>query len=123
MIAAVYARKSTDQNGVADEERSVTRQVENARAYAESKGWTVADEHVYVDDGISGAEFANRPAFLRLMTALKPNNPRQRSLRRRHPTFLLTARSLAIGGEIALRSRAGDRGVGSRARPSTVSQP
>jgi DNA invertase Pin-like site-specific DNA recombinase len=25
-----------------------------------------------VDDGISGAEFANRPGFLRLMNALKP---------------------------------------------------
>ena len=39
--------------------------------YAERKGWTVADEHVYVDDGISGAEFANRPGFFRLMNALK----------------------------------------------------
>jgi DNA invertase Pin-like site-specific DNA recombinase len=27
---------------------------------------------VYVDDGISGAEFANRPGFLRLMNSLKP---------------------------------------------------
>ena len=27
---------------------------------------------MYVDDGISGAEFANRPGFLRLMNALKP---------------------------------------------------
>jgi len=53
MIAAVYARKSTDQN-IADEEKSVTRQVEHARAYAKRKGWTVADEHVYADDGISG---------------------------------------------------------------------
>ena len=33
------------------------------------------DEHVYVDDGISGAEFANRPGFLRLMNALKPRAP------------------------------------------------
>ena len=30
------------------------------------------EAHVYVDDGISGAEFANRPGFLRLMNALKP---------------------------------------------------
>ena len=37
MIAAVYARKSTGQNGVADEVKSVTRQVEHARAYAEQK--------------------------------------------------------------------------------------
>ena len=35
------------------------------------------DEHVYVDDGISGAEFANRPGFLRLMNALKPRAPFQ----------------------------------------------
>jgi DNA invertase Pin-like site-specific DNA recombinase len=32
----------------------------------------MADEHVYIDDGISGAEFANRPGFVRLMNALKP---------------------------------------------------
>lgn len=32
MIAAIYARKSTDQSGVADEARSVTRQIEHARA-------------------------------------------------------------------------------------------
>ena len=42
------------------------------RLYPARKGWTVADEHLYVDDGISGAEFANRPGFLRLMNALKP---------------------------------------------------
>ncbi len=77
MIAAIYARKSTEQNGVADEARSVTRQVEQASAYAARKGWTVADEHVYVDDGISGAEFAKRPGFLRLMNALKPRPPFQ----------------------------------------------
>src|SRR6188508_231243 len=72
MNAAIYARKSTDQSGVADDQKSVARQVEHARAYATRKGWTVVDEHVYVDDGISGAEFANRPGFLRLMNALKP---------------------------------------------------
>ena len=27
MMAAIYARKSTDQNGVGEEEKSVTRQV------------------------------------------------------------------------------------------------
>lgn len=27
---------------------------------------------MFVDDGISGAEFANRPGFLRLMNALEP---------------------------------------------------
>ena len=75
MTAAVYARKSTDQNGVADAARSVTRQIDHAKAYAKRKGWTVADAQIYVDDGISGAEFATRPGFLRLMNALKPRPP------------------------------------------------
>ena len=77
MIAAIYARKSTEQNGVADEAKSVTRQIEHASAYATRKGWTVAEAHVYVDDGISGAEFAGRPGFVRLMAALKPRAPFQ----------------------------------------------
>ena len=62
MIAAIYARKSTEQNGVPDEEKSVTRQVGHAKTYAVKKGWVVADEHLYQDDGISGAEFVKRPA-------------------------------------------------------------
>jgi len=70
VIAAVYARKSNDQD-VAAETKSVARQVEHARAYAARKGWVVSDEFVFVDDGISGAEFANRPGFVRLMAAVK----------------------------------------------------
>src|SRR5574337_814327 len=75
MIAAIYARKSTDQNGVADEAKSVTRQIEHARAYAEQKGWTVAEEHIYADDGISGAEFEHRPGLQRLLSTLQPRPP------------------------------------------------
>jgi site-specific DNA recombinase len=77
MNAAVYARKSTEQTGVAAEARSVTRQIENAKAYAKTKGWTISDEHIYADDGVSGAEFVKRPGFLRLMNALKPRPPFQ----------------------------------------------
>lgn len=77
MLAAIYARKSTEQNGVTDEAKSVTRQVDHARAYAEKKGWAVAEEHVYVDDGISGAEFERRPGLVRLMATLKPRPPFQ----------------------------------------------
>ena len=40
MIAAVYARRSTDQN-LPDAEKSVARQVEHSTAYATRKGWTV----------------------------------------------------------------------------------
>src|SRR5262249_12541000 len=75
--AAVYARKSNEQNGISDEAKSVARQIEHARAFAARKGWTVAEEHIYSDDGISGAEFAKRPGFLRLMNTLKPRAPFQ----------------------------------------------
>lgn len=72
MIAAIYARKSTEQYSVADGQKSIARKVDHAQAFAASKGWTVDDAFVFVDDGMSGAEFANRPGFLRLMNALKP---------------------------------------------------
>ncbi len=72
MIAAIYARKSTEQTGVSDDQKSVTRQVEHAKDYAKRKGWRVAEEHIYSDDGISGAEFAKRPGLVRLLAALKP---------------------------------------------------
>lgn len=72
MIAAIYARKSTEQNGVNEEDKSVTRQIDHAKAYAEKKGWTVSPESIYADDGISGAEFVKRLGFLRLMNSLRP---------------------------------------------------
>lgn len=75
MITAVYARKSTEQGGVADEAKSVTRQIEHATAYAAAKGWTVEPAHVYVDDGISGAEFVNRPGLAALLAVLSPRPP------------------------------------------------
>lgn len=74
MTAAIYARKSTDDN-VADEQKSTARQVDHARAYAARKGWTVDAGHVFEDDGISGAEFAKRPGYLRLMNALGKRAP------------------------------------------------
>jgi site-specific DNA recombinase len=67
MIAAIYARKSTEQTGTAEEAKSVTRQIDHVRAYAATKGWAVAEARVYVDDGISDAEFAKRPGLVRLI--------------------------------------------------------
>ena len=70
MIVAIYARKSNAQD-VADDQRSVARQVEHARQFAARKGWAVDEACVFVDDDISGATF-DRPGFLRLLAALKP---------------------------------------------------
>ncbi len=71
MKAAIYARKSTDEGDRNDDNRSVTRQIERARSYATARGWSVAEGHVFTDDGISGGEFINRPGFSRLMDAAK----------------------------------------------------
>ena len=65
--AAIYARKSNEQNDVAEEQKSVNRQIDDARAFILAKGWTLAEGQVYSDDGVSGALFTNRPAFQRLM--------------------------------------------------------
>ena len=78
MIAAVYCRKSQEQNGIADEAKSVARQLDHACAYAAGKGWTVDPVHVYTDDKISGALFgASRPGLARLLAALTPRPPFQ----------------------------------------------
>jgi DNA invertase Pin-like site-specific DNA recombinase len=39
------------------------------------RGWTVADEHVFSDDGISGGEFVKRPGPVRLISRLTPRAP------------------------------------------------
>lgn len=75
MIAAIYARKSQPQPGVTEEAKSCTRQIEHAKAYAARKGWTVAEEHIYIDDDISGAEFARRPGYMRLLGTLGKRAP------------------------------------------------
>jgi len=63
MPCAIYASKSTKQDGVNDEDKSFTRQIEHARSYPEKKGWKVADEHTYSHDGISGSEGAVRYGY------------------------------------------------------------
>ena len=68
MNAAVYARKSNAQD-VAEDLKSTARQIEAARAFAASKGWTVS--RVFEDDAISGG-IADRPAVLALKAALIP---------------------------------------------------
>jgi DNA invertase Pin-like site-specific DNA recombinase len=64
--AAIYARKSTKVEGAI----SVTRQIEHARKLIGTKGWSLAEEHIFAkDDGISGAEFQDREDLLRMLIA------------------------------------------------------
>ena len=77
MIAAIYARKSTDQNGVAgrgEVRHPPDRACEGLRG---DEGLDRGTTDVYSDDGISGAEFVEAPRFPRLMNALKPQPPFQ----------------------------------------------
>src|SRR5215470_11985666 len=73
--AAIYARKSTDDDRHA-EAKSVTRQVEEGRRYAREQGWTVDDANVYVDDGVSGAYGADRRPGLKALLSAAEATPR-----------------------------------------------
>ncbi len=74
MIAAIYARKSTEDERSAEDGKSTARQVDLARAFAVKQGWAVADQWVVTDDGVSGANFTARPGLVRLLdgAAQKP---------------------------------------------------
>ncbi|MBI4516730.1 MAG: recombinase family protein [Deltaproteobacteria bacterium] len=65
--AALYARKSTE-DPQAD---SVLRQVAHGREAAARLQAVVVEEFVCVDDGVSGAEFTNRPGLLRLLAGAR----------------------------------------------------
>jgi len=57
--AAIYARKSTEQ----ERGESVERQERCCRELATAQGWHVDDRYVFVDKAVSGAEFAKRPGL------------------------------------------------------------
>ena len=64
MNAAIYARYSSD----AQNPRSLDDQVSECRNLAVKRGWSVADNHVFLDAALSGAD-TNRPSYLRLKQA------------------------------------------------------
>ncbi len=72
-VAAIYARKSTEDERSAEDGNSIERQREHATTFALKRGWTVA-AHAYADDGVSGAEFVNRHGLQQLLrdVRLKP---------------------------------------------------
>ena len=76
MIAAIYVRRSNEQKGRVDAAKAVELQKINAHAFAIERGWTVLPQLVFEDDAISGAEFENRPDFMRMMGML-PRPPFQ----------------------------------------------
>jgi site-specific DNA recombinase len=59
MRAAIYARVSTRGQAQA---QTIQEQVSRLKAYIQHQGWVLEAEHVYLDDGYSGAKLA-RPAL------------------------------------------------------------
>jgi DNA invertase Pin-like site-specific DNA recombinase len=60
VIAAIYARKSTQQD-VADDAKSVPRQIEHARRYAARKGWSIDEDAIFADDGSAAQSSPDGP--------------------------------------------------------------
>ncbi len=65
--AALYLRRSTEEHQAA----SLEVQSEEARRYVERKGWTLSEDAVFVDSGVSRAEFARRPGLISLLRAVE----------------------------------------------------
>jgi site-specific DNA recombinase len=62
MRIGIYARVSTQRQAQAD---GITQQIDRLQAHALQQGWTVAAEHIFRDDGYSGARLT-RPGLERL---------------------------------------------------------
>jgi site-specific DNA recombinase len=65
VTVAAYARVSTDRQA---ESQTIAQQVQRLLAYARERGWTLAAERIYEDNGQSGARL-DRPALDRLRDA------------------------------------------------------
>jgi site-specific DNA recombinase len=65
MRAAIYARVSTSRQA---HTQKIDQQLERLKGYAERKSWTLEEEHVYLDEGYSGATL-NRPGLDELRDA------------------------------------------------------
>jgi site-specific DNA recombinase len=87
VIAAIYARKSTEQRGVDDEAKSVARQIENAQSFAAARGWTLDPRFVFADDAVSGAEVRKLKGRQRLMEMIAAGPPFQVLLMREQSRF------------------------------------
>jgi site-specific DNA recombinase len=67
MSLAIYVRVSTQRQTQA---QTIEQQLERLRAYIQSQGWELTLEHIFRDDGYSGASL-NRPGLDRLRDAVR----------------------------------------------------
>jgi site-specific DNA recombinase len=69
--AAAYIRKSNDQQDRTEDVKSVATQRDLIAAFVASRGWTLDEKHIFTDDGITGALFAERPGLQALLAATR----------------------------------------------------
>jgi len=77
MIAAAYLRKSNDEGERSADVKSVAVQRVIIETFAAQRGLTLDERYIFTDDGISGAEFKNRPGLQALLASLDPVPPFQ----------------------------------------------
>src|SRR6266508_4515699 len=75
MIAAAYTRKSNDEGQKSAELKSTQLQLDEIRAFAASRGWTLDNRYIWSDDAVSGAEFIRRPGLRAMLDTLDPKGP------------------------------------------------
>lgn len=80
-IAAAYIRVSDERQ----DEYSPESQIKIIRDWASKNGFTVPEEHVYYDDGISGKSVEKRIQFNRMIAEAKD----KRQPKRMKPTFIM----------------------------------
>ena len=67
MKAAIYARVSTERQG---RDQTIDSQLDALRRWVSDHGYELKDEHIYIDEGYSGARL-DRPALDRLRDAAR----------------------------------------------------
>ena len=97
MNAAVYARRSTEQKSADPEAKSVATQIEQARTFAAEQGWTVADQHVFFDDAVSGGDLRKLRGRQRLLDIIQAGAPFQVLIVREQSRFSRRDGDEAIG--------------------------
>lgn len=83
MNAALYIRVSTDEQT----EYSPAAQKNALLSYAGKNGYNVLEQHIYVDEGISGRKASSRPAFMRMIKDARSKRPFDAILVHKHDRF------------------------------------
>ena len=65
--AAIYARRSTEEH----QAESLETQLDGARRFIGSQPWQLDEGHIFIDSGVSRAEFVKRPGLIAMLRAIE----------------------------------------------------